>query len=79
MLSNATRKRAVAGLMELVKDAKITDEMLGRVRGSLGAIFMSDLATADGKYLEQHVTEAGCKVMKRSSYYFPKEEPSVKD
>ena len=59
-------------VMDVLREACGNDEdhlkSLGRVRGSLGAIFMSDLVTADGKYLEQHVTEAGGEVMKRSSY-----------
>ena len=69
--------------MDVLREACGNDEghmrSLGRVRGSLEAIFISDLVTADGKYIEQHVIEAGRKMVQRSSYCFPKEEPNKKD
>lgn len=52
---------------------------LAGVRGFLGAMFMSDIVTADERYIEQHVTGAGCSGLRRSSYCFPKEDPTKKN
>ena len=69
-------------VMDVLREASGNDEdhlkSLGKVRGSLGAIFMSDLVTSDGKYIEQHAIESNW-VLKRSSYCFPKEKPDKKD
>jgi len=51
---------------------------LSRVRGSLGAMFFSDIVTADGRNVEQHATEMGKSKIVRSCYHFPREEPSKK-
>ena len=40
---------------------------------------MSDILTADGKFLEQHVTDVGCLPLKRSYYNFPREVPDQDD
>lgn len=52
---------------------------LTTVRGYLEAIFMSDIVTTDEKFLEQHVTDSGCLLRRRSCYVFPKEEPAQED
>ena len=44
-------------------------------RGYLGVIFLSDMATADGKYLEQVVFDPQENSTK-SKYRFPREEPT---
>ncbi len=51
---------------------------LGRCRGTLEAIFLSDITTADGRYLKKIVFGPGCKNLK-SKYKFPHEKPSNKD
>ena len=52
---------------------------LARVRGSLNAMFLSDLVTADGKYLEQFAIDREVSWIGRSNYDFPIEQPSDKD
>ena len=52
---------------------------LAKIRGYLGAMFMSDIVTADGKFLKQHVTDVDCLPLKRSHYNFPREEPTQGD
>ena len=64
---------------ELTQGDKSHMMALSRVRVSLGAVFFSDVVTADGKYVEQHATEMGENEIVRSSYHFPREEPSKKD
>ena len=53
-------------------------QSISRCRGSLQCIFLSDLVTADGKYLECFVFDPGppkhC-----SNYCFPRECPTKKD
>ena len=49
---------------------KKTIRSLSRCRGSLEIIFLSDMTTADGRYLEQFVFNPGSKVA-RSKYKFP--------
>ena len=49
-----------------------------RVRGFLEAIYLSDITTIDGKYLEEWAVKKG-NYEKRSNYDFPKEQPSNKD
>jgi hypothetical protein len=51
---------------------------LGRCRGALEAIFLSDVTTADGRYLKKFIFDPGCKNSK-STYKFPREKPSNKD
>ncbi len=46
--------------------------------GSLQCIFLSDLVTVDGRYLESFVFELG-PPKKRSTYHFPHECPTKKD
>jgi len=68
-------------VMELIF-GKVTDKnmirSLSRCRGSLDIIFLSDMTTADGRYLEQFVFDPGCKV-ERSKYKFPCKSPAKKD
>ena len=47
-------------------------------RGSLQCIFLSDLVTTDGRYLESFVFNPG-PPKQRSNYYFPRECPTKKD
>ncbi len=68
-------------VMELIFGKVIDKKMirsLSRCRGSLEIIFLSDMTTADGRYLEQFVFDSGSKV-ERSKYEFPRESPSKKD
>ena len=51
---------------------------LNRCRGYLGVIFLSDMATADGKYIEQFVFNPQENSTK-SKYKFPREEPTKTD
>jgi hypothetical protein len=48
---------------------------LSRCRGAMRAIFLSDLSTADGKYLEHFVFDPGM-VTAGSMYIFPREKPT---
>jgi hypothetical protein len=57
---------------------KKTIRSLSRCRGSLEIIFLSDMTTADGRYLEQFVFDPGSKV-ERSIYKCPRESPAKKD
>jgi len=61
--------------MELILEKVLNKKMirsLSRCRGSLEIIFLSDMTTANGPYLEQFVFNPGSKVM-RSKYKFPQE------
>ena len=60
--------------MERESDLEIL-KSLSRVSGFLNVLFLSDIATANGKFLEQHVVMRGDYV-KRSKYDFPKEDPT---
>ena len=66
-------------LRELTRNDQEQLKALARVRGSLNAIFFSDLVTADGKYLEQFAVDPRTEWVPRSKYIFPREEPSDKD
>jgi hypothetical protein len=55
-----------------------TIRSLGRCRGALEAIFLSDVTTADGRYLKKYVFNPGSKNTK-SKFEFPSEYPSNKD
>jgi hypothetical protein len=57
---------------------KKTIRSLSRCRGSLEIIFLSDMTTADGRYLEQFVFDPGSKVA-RSKYKIPQESPAKRD
>ena len=51
-------------------------ESLRRCQGALKAIFLSDLTTADGKYLEGFVFTPGGR-KKASTFKFPQEQPTL--
>jgi hypothetical protein len=51
---------------------------LGRCRGVLKAIFLSDITTADGRYLESFVFNPGG-TMTKSTFKFPSESPTKDD
>jgi hypothetical protein len=51
---------------------------LNRRRGSLEALFLSDITTADGKYLEHFEFDPGGSA-KCSQYTFPREQPMRQD
>jgi hypothetical protein len=55
-----------------------TIRSLGRCRGALEDIILSDITTADGRYLEKFVFDPGSKNTK-SKFKFPHEYPSNKD
>jgi hypothetical protein len=55
-----------------------TIRSLSKCRGSLEIIFLSNMTTADGRYLEQFVFDPGSKVA-RSKYKFPRESPAKKN
>jgi len=57
---------------------KKTIRSLSRCQRSLEIIFLSDMRTADGRYLEQFVFDPGSKVA-WSKYKFPRESPAKKD
>ena len=68
-------------LMELILDSGLSKEdikSLSRCRGMLQCIFLSDMVTADGKYLESFVFEPG-PFKRRSTYRFPPEGPTRRD
>ncbi len=51
---------------------------LGRCRGALEVIFLSDVTKADGQYLEKFVFDPGCKNTKLK-FKFPRKKLSNKD
>jgi hypothetical protein len=68
-------------LMEIFLAEDLSPESirsLARCRGALEAIFLSDITTADGRYLEKFVFDPGRK-KQRSQYKFPNKKPSNKD
>jgi hypothetical protein len=68
-------------IMEIFFAADLSPEAigsLGQCRGTLEAIFLSDVITADGRYLKKFVFDPGCKNLK-STYEFPREKPPNKD
>ena len=68
-------------LMEVFQSLDLGQETilsLNRCRVSLEAIFLSDLATADGRYLEDAVFNPGGSG-RSSSYRFPREVPTRDD
>jgi hypothetical protein len=68
-------------IMELALDrASSPSEIasINRYQGMLQCIFLSDVVTADGRYLECFVFDPG-PFRRRSSYHFPRESPSQKD
>ena len=69
-------------IMEYAMSKGATKEDLlsiSRVRGLLCAIFISDIVTADGKYLEEFATSRTYSREHASTYKFPKEAPTQED
>ena len=52
---------------------------MSRVKGKLGAIFLSDLVTADGKYMETFACQKEANERPSSKYRLPGEEPTDHD
>ncbi len=68
-------------VMELIIGKVLDRKTIGslsRCRGPIEIIFLSDMTTADGRYLEQFAFKPGSKVA-WSNYKFPRESPSKKD
>jgi hypothetical protein len=69
-------------IMEYAMSKGATKEDLSsisRVRGQLCAIFVSDIVTADGKYLEEFATARTHSREHASTYKFPREAPTQRD
>ena len=68
--------------MEFAMEGGLSKEDLlsmSRVKGKLGAIFLSDLVTADGKHLETFAYQKESNERPSSKYRFPREEPTDQD
>jgi hypothetical protein len=68
-------------IMEIVLDrisSMVEIKSINRCRGMLQRIFLSDVVTADGRYLESFVFNPG-PFKRRSDYRFPREYPSQED
>ena len=68
--------------MELAMDTGLDKEDLmsvSRVKGKLGVIFLSDVTTADGKYLEEYACDPQASLSSRTKFNFPREEPTRQD
>ena len=64
--------------MEFAMEGGLDKEELlamSRVKGKLGAIFLSDLVIADGKHLETFAYQKESSERPSSKYRFPREEP----
>ncbi len=68
-------------IMEIVLDRVSSPaeiKSINRCQGMLQCIFLSDVVTADGRYLKSFVFDPG-PFKRRSNYRFPQECPSQKD
>ncbi len=68
-------------ITEIILDGALSTaevKSLNRCRGMLQCIFLSDLVTADGRYLESFVFDPG-PFKRRSNYCFPRECPTKGD
>ena len=63
--------------MEHEKDVNVL-KSLSRVREHLNALFLPDITTADGRFVEQFAVERG-EFVKRSKFAFPEEQPTTDD
>ena len=63
--------------MEMITDKEMLKSIAG-VRGFLNVKFLSDVVTADGKFLEHFACKKSCYLI-RSKFAFPKECPSDSD
>jgi hypothetical protein len=68
-------------IMEIFLSADLSPDTLGslgRYQGALEAIFLSDLTTADGKYLKDFAFTPGG-MEKASTFKFPQEQPTLRN
>ncbi len=68
-------------VMEIMFGKKLAKNMirsLSRCRGAIEIIFLSDMTTADGRYLNRFVFDLGGQTS-RSKYKFPQENPTRGD
>ncbi len=68
-------------IMEIIFSHDLTFNMvksLNRCRGAFEAIFLSDITTADGRYLEHFIFDPGRKTS-QSLYKFPLKQPTRED
>ena len=69
-------------IMELAMETGLEKEDLmsmSRVKGKLGVIFLSDITTADGKYLEDVACNPQESSWSRAKFNFPREKPTEQD
>ncbi len=69
-------------IMEIIQTCNLTQkciQSLNRCRGELEAIFLLDITTADGQYVERFTLHFTGRATKRSFYKFPLEQPTAKD
>ena len=69
-------------IMEFAMEGGLDKEELlamSRVKGKLGAIFLSDLVIADGKHLETFAYQKESSERPSSKYRCPREEPTDHD
>ena len=52
---------------------------MSRVKGKLGAIFLSDIVTEDGKHLESFACQKDQRFQSKSRLNFPREEPMTRE
>ena len=69
-------RRGDVVIVEFAMEGGLSKEDLlsmSRVKGKLGAIFLSDLVTADGKHMETFVCQREANERPSSKYRFPRE------
>ena len=75
-------RRGDVVIMELALDTGLDKDDLmsvSRVKGKLGVIFLSDMTTANGKYLEDYACDPKALTSSRTKFNFPREEPTRQD
>ena len=75
-------RRGDVVIMELAMDTGLgKDDLMSvsRVKGKLGDIFLSDMTTADGKYLEEYACDPQTPLSSGTKFNFPREEPTRQD
>ena len=78
ILSPREHDELVMNIIMATGMSKAWKASMNRCRGYLGVMFLSDMSTADGKYLEQFTFDPK-ENSTRSSYKFPREEPTTAD
>ena len=66
-------------LREMTGNDESQLKALARVRGSLNAMFFSDIVTADEKFFGQFAVDPQAKRISRLNHSFTREKPSFKD